>query len=49
LSIDAVVAFGAEGRSKVISMEDDGFTLLITTQYPRINYSGYSHVYIAFP
>jgi hypothetical protein len=49
LGYENVAAFGPDGRTNVISMDDDGFTILITTNnHPIINYSNYTYVYIAF-
>jgi hypothetical protein len=45
---DAVLAFGAEGRSKVVTMEDDGFTPVTSAKYPLVNVSNAVYVYIAF-
>jgi hypothetical protein len=47
-SYDAVLAFGAEGYSKVITIEDDGFTPILSTKYPRLNASSTNYFYIAF-
>jgi hypothetical protein len=48
LSFESVSAFGPDGRAKVITMDDDGFTILIASQHPGINYLNYNYVYIAF-
>jgi hypothetical protein len=48
LTSESVSAFGPDGRAKVITMDDDGFTILIASQHPGINYLNYNYVYIAF-
>jgi hypothetical protein len=43
-----VAVFPSDGYAKFVTIEDDGFTILSTSYYPRINTKGTTYVYIAF-
>jgi hypothetical protein len=49
LGMDSVAAYDQTGREKVIQINDDGFTVIIISNYhPKINLSGVVYNYIAF-
>jgi hypothetical protein len=45
---DAVMAFDREGLAKVVTIEDDGFSVLTWGRYPQMNVASTTYVYIAF-